>query len=495
MKTKFSLFIIILISFLGDLNAQNTSYLLSDDFNLSINNISSQNTANPVATSQISLQSTIDPVLADSLQVALERAVGALAPIGLSVAVNFGEGDIWAATSGISSNTDDLNTDHVFPIGSVSKTITSACIVSMADEGLLSLDDTVGTWISGYPQIAGNIQIHQLLNHTSGIFNYTDHPNYAPLINNTLGTTYSMTQMLDNFLAAPYFAAGEGWEYSNTNYLILGLIIENISGQEFHTAVRERVLAPFGFDDIVLLPQESPTGTLADVWQQPLGQAPINISELVPLTAVFSSASAAGAYAATPTDISEWVRQLYTGEILGNATDLLYDYNVSIGNGLSYGLGVILAPIDVENNLIGHEGAIIYTSFVYYVPEKDVSFAIHTNDGTKFVDLAAAFFELYNELVEYQLLINNETTTPSIEFNIQPNPADHQLFINFDAQQYQTMQINLYHSNGQLIKTLNRDIATGTQQAYIDVSDLATGIYFVELITEDGIGTQHVIIK
>lgn len=496
MKAKLTLFIFVLMPFFGYLNAQNTIYLPSDDFNLTINNLSNQSAASPTTTSpQISIQSTIDPVLADSLQAALERAVDELDPIGLSVALNFGEGDVWAAASGISSDTDSLNTEHVFPVGSVSKTITSACIVSMVDEGLLSLDDTIGTWISGYPQIDGNIRVYQLLNHTSGIYNFTNHPDYGPVINNTLSTTYSMTQMLDNFLDDPYFDAGEGWEYSNTNYLLAGLIIESISGQDYHTAVRERVLAPFGFDDIVLLPQESVTGTLADVWQQPPGQAPINISELLPLTAVFSSASAAGAYAASPTDISEWVRQLYSGTVLGNATDLMYDYNVDLGNAVNYGLGVITGPVDDENTLIGHEGAIIYTSFVYYIPEKDVSFAIHTNDGTKFVDLVLAFFELYNECVEYELTINNETLTPAIDFNIHPNPVDNQLFITFDVQQYQTMQINLYHSNGQLVKTLNRDMSTGAQQVQVDVSELASGVYFVELVTEEGVGTQNIIIR
>ncbi len=496
MKTKFTLLTFILISFWGYLNAQTTTDILSDDFNLTINELPNLSATNSPATSpQMSIQSTIDPVLADSLQAALHRAVDQLEPIGLSVAMNFGGGDIWAAASGISSDTDSLNTDHVFPVGSVSKTITSACIVSMVDEGLLNLDDTVGTWISGYPEIDGNIRVYQLLNHTSGIYNFTSHPDYGPVINSTLSTTYSMTQMLDNFLDAPYFDAGEGWEYSNTNYLLLGLIIESISGQDYHTAVRERVLAPNGFDDIVLLPQESANGPIADVWQQPPGQAPINISELVPLTAVYSSASAAGAYAATPTDISEWARQLYSGEILGDATDLMYDYNVDLGNDVYYGLGVISGSIDSTDMLVGHDGAIIYTSFVYYIPGKDVSFAIHTNDGTKFVDLTLAFLELYNECVEYELAVNNETVAPAIDFNVHPNPADSQLFITYDVQQYQPMQINLYHSNGQLIRTLDREINIGLQQINIDVSDLASGVYFVELVTEDGVGTQNVIIK
>ena len=462
-----------------------------------INNVPNQAATNtPVISPQMSIQSTIDPVLADSLQAALERVVAQLEPIGLSAAINFGGDTIWAAASGTSSGTDILNTDHVFPIGSVSKTITSACIVSMVDEGLLSLEDSVGTWITGYPQIDGGITVYQMLNHTSGIFNYTNHPSFFQTINDNWGTTYSMTDMLDTFLDEPYFDAGAGWEYSNTNYLLLGLIIESISGQDFHTATRERVLAPYGFNDIVLLPQESPNGPLVDVWIQNLGQPPFNLSELTPLTGLLSAASAAGAYAATPTDISEWARKLYTNTILGDATDLLFDYNVNPGYGFDYGLGVFTIPLDAENTLIGHEGAIIYTSFVYYMPEIDVSFAIHTNDGTSQEPiLADVFFVLYGELVEYELMVNNETVAPAIDFSVHPNPADDKLFITFDAAQYQTMQINLYHSNGQLIQTLHRDMMAGTQQVSIDVSDLNTGVYFVELTTEEGISTQHILVR
>lgn len=492
MKTKFT-FLTCLILFFTHLNAQQLPQFLSEDFNLTISNTSSatiNNTSDDFPAN--SVESTIDPVLADSLQAALDRAFDAQTPIGLSVAVNLGEGDVWAAASGISSDTDDLGTHHVFPIGSVSKTITSACILSMVDEGLVSLEDSIGTWISGYPEITGSIKVYQLMNHTSGIYNYTNHPGFEPLINNTLTTTYNMTDMLDNFLDTPYFDAGGGWEYSNTNYLLLGLIIESISQQDYHTAVRERVLTPHGFDGIVLLPQEELTGPLADVWQS---QPPINVSELVPsLDGVFSSASAAGAYAATPTDISEWARQLYTGTVLGDATDLLDDYLVDIGDDTEYGLGVFVGQIAPEYSLIGHTGGIIYTSLVGYVPEKDVSFAIHTNDATQEVDLFAVFDELLNECVEYEMSVSNEDVAEAIDLNVYPNPADDELFVEFDLAQNQLLQINLYHANGQKIRTINSS-TNGIQAITLDVSDLKSGVYFLELQTEKGMLTKSIVVS
>jgi len=468
MKTNFNLLLSCLIFFSAYLNAQN-----------------------------------IDPVLADSLQAALERAVDEWQPIGLSVAVNFGEGDVWAAASGTSNGMDTLGTHHVFPLASITKTITSACIVSMVDEGLLSFEDTIGTWISGYPQIDGNIRVYQLLNHTSGIFDYLSDPNYIPTLGYAIGTTYTATDMLDLFLGDPYFAAGEDWSYSNTNYLLLGMIIESITGEEYHTVVRERVLAPHGFDDIVLLPQESPTGPLPGGWMLQQGQV-INIQEIPMLfvPTITSSAWSTAAYAATPTDISEWARQLYSGVVLGDATDSLYAYNIDAEDNfitdfdIDYGLGVFTGPIDAENTLIGHGGnMLMYQSLVYYVPEKNVSFAMLTNDGTKLINLDTVFLELYNECVEYQLSTNTETAATAIDFSIHPNPADEQLFVTFDTQAYQTIKINLYHTNGQLIKTLSHDANTGAQQVRIDVSDLASGVYLVELMTETGTGTQNVIVR
>lgn len=493
MKTKF-IFLLCSLFFFTNVYTQHLGGISTSDFNLTITNVEDFEFDKPVDNYPIkTLQNTIDPVLADSLQAALNRVFNQLTPIGLSVAVNFGEDDIWASTAGISSNTDSLDTHHVFPIGSVSKTITSACILSMVDEGLLTLEDSIGTWISGYPEIAGSIKVYELMNHTSGIYNYTSHPNFGPIINANLGTIYTMTDMLDNFVNAPDFNAGEDWGYSNTNYLLLGLIIESISQKDYHTEVRDRVLAPNGFDDIVLLPQEQLTGPLPDVWQS---QPPINVSELVPsLDGIFSSASAAGAYVATPTDISEWARQLYSGDILGMATDLLDDYRVDIGNNNEYGLGLITAPIDAENSVIGHEGAIIYTSFVYYIPEKDVSFAIHTNDGTKIVNLSTVFLELYNELVEYEISVGNEEVAEAIGLNVYPNPADNQLFVAFELPKNQAMQIVLYQLNGQQVKTFHRDLTSGQQQIKLDVSDLASGTYFLELTTETGTTTEKIILK
>lgn len=491
MKTKLTYTVFLSLISLS-LSAQYLHTIPLSDFDLLIENTGNEFVpyADQSHESSPATRSTIDPVLADSLQAALDRAFDQLDPIGLSVAVNFGDGDIWANGAGVSSAEERLDANYVFPVGSISKTITSACIVSMVDEGLLSLDDSIGTWISGYRNIDGAIKIYQLLNHTSGIYNYTNHPNWAPTINGTLSFTYTMEEMVEDYVNAPYFEPGTDWEYSNTNYLLLGLIIESISQKEYHEAVRERILSPNEFDDIVLLPQEQLNGPLAHVWQS---NPPLDLqANGIPLTAVFSSASAAGAYASTPSDISEWGRELYSGQVLGSSTDLLFDYDVSVGNG-SYGLGVISAPIDANNSVVGHGGAIIYTSLLYYVPELDVSIAVHTNDGTKPIDLEFVFSLLFDEVQEYNMSSGNQELSSNVNLQSYPNPTMDELFLQFYLPRQQEVEVTMYNTVGQQIYYERQQRMGGDQQLKIDMSTLAYGLYFIHVQMEEGVQTETII--
>ena len=385
---------------------------------------------------------------------------------------------------------EDINARHVFPIGSVSKTITSACIVSMVDDELLSLEDSIGTWISGFEHIDGSIKVFQLLNHTSGIYNYTDHPNWAPTINSTLSTTYTMAQMVEGFVNEPNFVPGTDWSYSNTNYLLLGIIIESITQKEYYEAVRERVLSPNGLDNIVLLPHEQPSGPLAHVWQ---GNPPFDLqANGIPLTAIYSSASAAGAYAGTPSDISEWGRKLYTGEILGTATDLLFDYDVPFGNA-SYGLGVISTSIDANNSVVGHNGAIIYTAVLYYIPELDICFSIHCNDGTKVVDLDLVFLELYNELQEYNMSVSNQDIEIPIDLTFFPNPTHDLINVHFNLSKKQEVVVVMYNSIGHRVYLDQREHMSGDHQLNINLSEMENGFYVLHIQTEEGVQTKTII--
>lgn len=165
----------------------------------------------------------------------------------------------WSATAGVG----DLRTGAPrsaadrYRVGSITKTFASTVLLQLEAEGRLSLDDTVDHWLPGVVRGNGNdgtgITLRQLLNHTSGIFNYTADEDF--------GRTYFLK---DGFLRHRYdtstpgqlvaialshkpdFAPGTSWNYSNTNYVLAGMVIEKATGRSYAAQIRERIIEPLG---------------------------------------------------------------------------------------------------------------------------------------------------------------------------------------------------------------------------------------------------------
>ena len=127
----------------------------------------------------------------------------------------------------------------VFALFSVTKAYTATAIARLADEGRLSLDDTVGALLPDLPQAWRGIRVHQLLSHTSGLPDVVADPNRATWIAET------RAEALTRLAAVPVQAApGQTWSYNQTNYMLLGMIVERHGGAAFEQYVRERLLAP-----------------------------------------------------------------------------------------------------------------------------------------------------------------------------------------------------------------------------------------------------------
>ena len=115
--------------------------------------------------------------LQDDFQTIIEERLEFYDAVGVSAAVRSGE-STWEGVVGMSEENVDLTTEMTFGIGSVTKTITSAVIMDMWGEGLLHPDDSIYHYIQPFANINLNVTIHELLNHTSGIFSFTDHPDF-----------------------------------------------------------------------------------------------------------------------------------------------------------------------------------------------------------------------------------------------------------------------------------------------------------------------------
>ncbi|MBB4636594.1 serine hydrolase [Longimicrobium terrae] len=195
------------------------------------------------APASASAQVVVDPSLA-----AIDSALAATYPAGgpgASVIVERGGRVLLRKAYGMADVElgVPLQPEHVLRIGSITKQFTAVAALMLVDEGKLSLDDDVTEFIPDYPTQGRRITVEHLLTHTSGIRSYTDIPEWRPTLRNDL----SPTELISVFRGQPVdFAPGQDWRYNNSGYVLLGAIIEKISGQSYADFLRTRIFEPLG---------------------------------------------------------------------------------------------------------------------------------------------------------------------------------------------------------------------------------------------------------
>src|SRR5262249_54119066 len=150
-----------------------------------------------------------------------------------------------------------------FRIASLTKSLVATVVLELVGEGKLTLDDSVEHWLPGLVPNGGNITIRELLNHTRGIYNYVDAPNFDQ---REIADPTHIWSPRDLIAVAtshpPYFAPGTGWHYSNTNYVILGLVVGAVTGTPLEQQLRSRLFDPLALRATSYVPQVDTSGTL-----------------------------------------------------------------------------------------------------------------------------------------------------------------------------------------------------------------------------------------
>jgi D-alanyl-D-alanine carboxypeptidase len=291
----------------------------------------------------------------------------------------------WRGASGSTDlkKREKLTAEHILRIGSVTKNFTAAVILKLHEQGKIGLDDTMNAWFPEYPR-ADSITIRRLLNHGSGIYNYTEnlrlgaqsvlwrHKKWNPeaLLKSTRNKKF-------------YFLPGEGHYYSNTNYLILGLIIEKITGKPLSTVYREYIFEPENLSNTFFIPYEETPENLITGYDRdviPFGTHKITPDETSFATLGFS----AGAMVSTANDLRQWIDGLFKSGFLQEETlDEMMGYveaeDHDVRGQIGYGLG--LRVLHIGGDIVfGHTGTIPgFGAAVFYCPEKDYSAAVIGN--------------------------------------------------------------------------------------------------------------------
>lgn len=332
-----------------------------------------------------------DIALRTRLSTALEEIRGRLGIPGLSVTIILADGGTWTGASG-DADVDGrvpVTPDTAFALASISKTYTAALVLDLVADGRVDLDEPVRTYL---PEAAidRRITVRQLLDHTSGLYDYFLSPRIDRALLAQRDASWSIRRTL-KYVGRPYFPPGKGWHYSNTNYLYLGLLAERLTGQSLAVALRDRLLDPLGLERTWFQAVERPRAELAHGYRfaaPRLSSPPIDLSDgtaVAPFTSVITAAAGAGAIAATSADVARWARLLYTGQVLGPATTALMLDGVAATAAykprIPYGLGVQAFPIG-GRPAVGHSGRLLgFRTAVRHLPGPGVTIAVLTNQS------------------------------------------------------------------------------------------------------------------
>ncbi len=344
----------------------------------------------PVPTSQLVVASgpspRLDTTKAAALQAALDGIRNRARIPGASAAILFPDGSIWTGVSGaaVISPAAPVTADTLFSVGSISKTFVAALAGRLAMAGTIGLDDPLSKYVPTFPN-AANITIRELLNHTSGIKDLFEIPAIASAIVAQRSATWTSDRVLSMVGSLRYFAPGTGYHYSNTDFVLLGLVIEKATGQTVAALVRSTFLTPLGLSHTYLQTEEEAQGSEAHGYLAPASR-PVDNSAgtMLPFTAEATAAGFSGAYVSTASDLAVWANALYGGQILDQATlasmvDISPSLAFKIKPPFPYGLG--FEETTVAGQLAwGHRGHLDgFWSAMEYLPAYHVTIVVLTN--------------------------------------------------------------------------------------------------------------------
>ncbi len=319
------------------------------------------------------------------LQETLDREIQKNGVRGISAAVIFPDQRIWTGVSGISHDTISMKPDMLFAIGSITKNFVAALTLKLAEEGVLSLDDPLSKWLPAYPHVDGSITIRQLLNHTSGIFMFWSNEKIWDDLKKDRTKIWSPEEVL-SYIKEPYFAPGDGWRYSNTNYLLLAMIIEKATGSNLSTEFRKHFWQPLDIENAFLSMEEDIPDNQAHVYGDNFNDDGSDIDlTFLPRASHESITYGSSGIFTTAEDLARWSHALFEGKVLKQQSMdemLQFVRSRSVSNMRAYGLGVQVFERDFSygKEAIGHGGANIgTTAYMVYLPQHHVSVVVMGN--------------------------------------------------------------------------------------------------------------------
>ena len=335
---------------------------------------------------------------------------------GLVAAVKLPDGSVWYGSDGVLwPGGPKATADTPFAWGSITKTFVAALTLRAASAGQLSLDQTIDTWL---PQIPGahQITVRMLLAHRSGLFDYFQAKQYPKRVFDDPTHAWTIDEESVSLVGPSQYPPGTGFNYSNTNYVLLGLILEQVTGQPLATLIHDQLLAPLGMDETVFQQAGQPVDLVGakGFWKNGTGfREWSDDTNFRPTTSTATVAWAAGAMEGSARDLLDWEMALYGGRVLtpDELAEMLGIYKDS-----GYGLGARTQTLAGKRGY-GHGGSLRgFQAVMYRLPDDDLDVVVLANVGFADLDKVA------NRLAK-AVLNPLPTPRPSGAPSVAPSPS------------------------------------------------------------------------
>lgn len=407
---------------------------------------------------------TFDVNIANKLQFKIDSLKNEYNIKGISASVYYPNQGLWQGVSGISEGTTAITTDMEFGIASNTKLFTAVAILKLEENNILNINDSLHQWLPPLNNIDSNIQIKQLLNHTSGIFDFTTITSYADSIMTNPNKVFTPSEVI-GWVEPSLFPAGTNTSYSSSNYVLAGMIVENASSQSLEHFIRDSILIPNALNNTFFPISETVVGNIAHPWQNG-----IDIST-TPRISLLSAAWSAGAIYSTSEDMNNWYRYLFSNRILNSNS--ITEMTTFPG---AYGLGIGNLNLIPGRTVYGHGGDIRgYRSMMLYDVQTEAVVCVLINQNPAPAPLVAKV--LLETLIYETFILGISNFDKNYEIKIYPNPTNGQLIIQPKIN-YQELEITIFTISGKKLLTVNN-------QTKVDISNLTSGTYIITIKTDE----------